>query len=75
MACFVTFFWVPHVIVKDIWSVAKVATCLPLHYWYRVQLILCNASVPFVSPLTGMGKKKLFLKLLTTSQNTRPFFC
>ena len=26
--------WVPHIIVNDIWSVAKVATRLPLHYCY-----------------------------------------
>jgi len=27
-------FWIPRVIVKDIWSVAKVATHLPLHSCY-----------------------------------------
>jgi len=32
---FCDLFWVPHVIVKDIWSVAKVATRLALHYCYR----------------------------------------
>ena len=32
---FCDLFWVPHVIVKDIWSVAKVAARLPLHYCYR----------------------------------------
>ena len=31
---FCDLFWVPHVSVKDIWSVAKVATGLPLHYCY-----------------------------------------
>ncbi|KAF3962232.1 hypothetical protein CMV_013230 [Castanea mollissima] len=28
-------FWVPHVIVKDIWFVAKVATQMPQHYYYQ----------------------------------------
>ena len=32
---FCDLFWVPHVVVKDIWSVAKVATRLPIHYCYQ----------------------------------------
>ena len=27
-------FWIPHVIVKDLFSVAKVATRVPLNYFY-----------------------------------------
>ena len=40
-------FWIPHVIVKDLWSVAKVATRVPLNYCCRfpVGSNLCNAPL------------------------------
>ena len=40
-------FWIPHVIEKDLWSVAKVATCVPLNYCccFLVGSNLCNAPL------------------------------
>ena len=55
---FCDLFWVHHVIVKDIWSIAKVQHVCHFTIAIGFQSVFCNATVYFVSPFSGMEKKK-----------------
>ena len=57
---FCDLFWVHHVIVKDIWSIAKVQHVCHFTIAIGFQSVFCNATVYFVSPFSGMEKKKNF---------------
>ena len=55
---FCDLFWVHHVIVKDIWSIAKVQHVCHFTIAIGFQSVFCNATMYFVSPFSGMEKKK-----------------
>ena len=55
---FCDLFGVHHVIVKDIWSIAKVQHVCHFTIAIGFQSVFCNATVYFVSPFSGMEKKK-----------------
>ena len=69
---FCDLFWVHHVIVKDIWSIAKVQHVCHFTIAIGFQSVFCNATMYFVSPFSGMEKKK---KNLFTSRIKKEKVC